>query len=242
MAKEKMVIIGAGETAEIAYEYFKYDSDFEVVGFSVEKAFIKNPTLFSLPIVPFEDVEKLFDPKKYMAFVAVSYTQLNRVRTRLYKQAKEKGYRFASYVSSKAFVWRNVEIGENCFILENNVLQYKVKIGNNVTLWSGNHVGHRTFIDNNCFISSHVTVSGFCSIGENCFIGVNASIAGALRIAKDCIIGAGTVIIKDTFEGLVYVGNPGHVLPKTSYETFNVKEKPLLARTLTANGYECIKA
>ena len=106
-------------------------------------------------------------------FVAVSYTHLNRVRTKLYEQAKNKGYSLASYVSSKAFVWRNVEIGENCFIMENNVLQSNVKIGNNVTLWSGNHVGHRTVIRNNCFLSSHVTISGFCDIGENCFLGVN---------------------------------------------------------------------
>ena len=204
----------------MAYEYFTHDSNYEVVAFSAEKVYIKKNSLFGLPIIPFEDVESLYNPKIYKMFIAVSFTQLNRVRTRLCKQAKSKGYSLASYISSKAFVWKNVEIGENCFILENNVLQYRVKIGNNVTLWSGNHIGHRAVIKDNCFISSQVAVSGFCEVGENCFIGVNACIADGLKIAKDCIIGAGSVVLKDTFEGLVYVGNPAKPLPNKNVELF----------------------
>ncbi len=228
MGGQKLVIVGDGETAEIAYEYFTHDSNFEVVAFSVEKAYLKKETLFGLPVVPFEIVEELYEPQEYLLFVAISFTELNRIRTRLYMQAKAKGYHFASYVSSKAFVWRNVEIGENCFIFENNTLQYHVKIGNNVVLWSGNHIGHRTAIRENCFISSHVTISGFCEVGANCFIGVNACLANDVKVAKDCVIGAGAVVLHDTFEGLVYVGNPAHSLAnKTSFQSFNVKEKVL---------------
>ena len=35
----KLVIVGAGEFGEIAYEYFTFDSEYEVVAFAVEKAF-----------------------------------------------------------------------------------------------------------------------------------------------------------------------------------------------------------
>ena len=34
---KKLVIVGDGEFAEIAYEYFTYDSELEVAGFVVEK-------------------------------------------------------------------------------------------------------------------------------------------------------------------------------------------------------------
>ena len=43
--KEKLVIVGDGETAEIAYEYFMGDSNYEVVAFSAEKNFMKNISL-----------------------------------------------------------------------------------------------------------------------------------------------------------------------------------------------------
>jgi sugar O-acyltransferase (sialic acid O-acetyltransferase NeuD family) len=219
--QEKLIIVGDGETAQIAYEYFTYDSPYEVVAFSVEKDYLKNHELFSLPVVTFEDLENEFDPTHYKVYVAISYTQLNRIRTRLYHEVKRKGFTLASYVSSKAFVWRNVEIGENCFVFEDNVLQHFVKIGNNVILWSGNHIGHRTIIQDNNYISSHVVISGYCEVGNNCFLGVNSCVGDDLKIADDCVIGAGAVIIKNTEPGLVYVGNPAKPL-KSSYETFGV--------------------
>lgn len=221
----KIVIIGDGETAQIAYEYFTYDSQHEVVAFSVEKGYLKKDELFGLPVVPFEKLEQFYAPAQHKVFVAISYTQLNRIRTRLYNEAKRKGFPLASYVSSRAFVWRNVEIGENSFIFENNVLQHRVSIGNNVILWSGNHIGHQTVIKDNCYIASHVVISGYCEIGENCFLGVNSCLGDKIKIAEDCIIGAGAVIVKDTEPGKVYVGNPGKPLPnRTSFAAFGVQE------------------
>lgn len=40
------MIVGSGEFAEIAYEYFTYDSEYEVVGFAVEKEFFNKKELF----------------------------------------------------------------------------------------------------------------------------------------------------------------------------------------------------
>ena len=225
-SKEKLIIVGDTAFAQIAYEYFTYDSPYKVVAFSVERDYLKKEELFGLPVVPFEELEDLYDPKKYEVFVASTYTQLNRLRTRLYKAAKRKGFSAVSYVSSRAFVWRNVEIGENCFIFEDNTIQPFVKVGNNVIFWSGNHIGHHSVIKDNCFISSHVVVSGFCEVEEYCFLGVNASLSNNIKIAKNCLIGAGATILKDTEEGKVYVGNPAKPLEKSSFATFGVKEDP----------------
>jgi sugar O-acyltransferase (sialic acid O-acetyltransferase NeuD family) len=223
-SEESIIIVGDGETAQIAYEYFTHDSPYKVVAFCVEKQFLSKPYLFGLPIVPLDLLENAFNPVDYKAFVAISYTQLNRIRSRLYKEVKEKGYTTVSYVSSKAFVWHNVEIGDNCFILENNVLQHHVKIGNNVILWSGNHIGHRTIIADNSYVSSHVVISGYCKIGKGCFLGVNSCLNDRISISEDCIIGSGAVVTRDTDPGKVYVGSPAKSIIKSSYQTFNVKE------------------
>jgi len=220
----KIVIVGDGETAELAYEYFTHDSPHDVVAFSVEREYAKKDNLFGLPVVHFEELEQSYSPAEFKVFVAISYTRLNRVRARLYKEAKHKGYEVVSYVSSRAFVWHNVEIGENCFILENNVVQYAVKIGNNVVLWSGNHIGHQTIIRDNAFISSHVVVSGYCDVGENCFLGVNSCIANNVKIAKDCLIGMGAVVNKNTERRKVYVGNPAKSI-KDSFAVYGLTEE-----------------
>ncbi len=222
----KIVIVGDGETAEIAYEYFTHDSMHEVVGFAVETAYKKRDELFGLPVVAFEDIEKHFSPQEHLAFAAISYTQLNRVRARIFRAIKAKGYTCASYVSSRAFVWHNAEIGENCFIFENNVIQYKVKIGDNVVLWSGNHIGHQTVIEDNVFISSHVVVSGYCTVGANTFMGVNSSVANDVKVAPDNIIAMGAVIHKHTEPRKIYKGNPAKPdETKDSFTVMKVKEE-----------------
>lgn len=211
---KKLVIIGAGETAEIAYEYFTVDSEYEVVSFAVDRKFITSESIAGLPVIPLDELELKFPPSKYWAFAAASSNKLNRVRSHLYAEIKNKKYRIASYISSKAFVWRNAKIGENCFIFEGNTIQPFVKIGNNVVLWSGNHIGHNSTIQDHCFLSSHVVISGFCDVGEYSFLGVNSTVINNITIAKDCFIGAGALIQKNIA--------PGSVLQEPSTEISKV--------------------
>jgi len=221
-ASRRIVIVGDGEFAEIAYEYFNHDSPYDVVGFAVESSYLKRSELFGLPVVAFETMESRFPAAEHGVFVAITFTQLNRVRRRLLRAAKDKGYRPVTYVSSKAFIWRNAEIGENCFVFESNVVQYSARIGNNVILWSGNHIGHRAVIGNDTFLSSQVVVSGFCRIGEGCFFGVNSCVADKVEIADDCLIGAGAVVLKNTERGKIYRGNPAVASSVASYTFFGI--------------------
>lgn len=224
---KKLIIIGNTEFAEIAAEYFTYDSEYEVIAFAVDREYIQEKTLKNKPVVAFEQLPDIYPPEDYYVFTAITYKQLNRLRERFYIQCKTWGYRFATYVSSAAYVWKNnVKIGENTFIFEDNTVQYNVEIGNNVVLWSGNHIGHSTKIEDNCFISSHVVVSGYCSVGKNCFLGVNATMGNNISLPEECILSAGAVMVH-SFEdkGSIYVGNPAKKIKKSAYEYYGVEEK-----------------
>lgn len=215
--KEKVVIFGTGSFAEVAYYYLVKDSPYEVVAFTADKGLITEGEKFGLTVVPFEEVEKLYSPDEFKMFVAIAYSKVNKVREEKYNQAKEKGYELISYICSKAIVWDNVKIGDNCFIFEANVIQPFVKIGNDVIIWSGNHIGHHTTIGDHCFIASHAVISGHCKIEPYCFIGVNATLIDGRTIAKECIIGADALIVKNTQKGEVYGGNPAKLL-RTVYD------------------------
>jgi len=202
----KLLLIGDSAFAEIAYEYFTHDSEYEVVAFAVERAYLRRDRLFGLPVVAFEDVEQSYPPADHSFYAANVYTQRNRLRERLYREAKGKGYAPASYISSRAFVWRNCRIGEHCFVFENNVVQPFVTLGDNVVLWSGNHIGHHSVIKEHCFISSHVVVSGFVKVGSHCFMGVNSAVANDTSIGDHCLVGAGALILADVPDDHTVVG------------------------------------
>lgn len=221
---KKLVIIGDSAFAEVAYECFTHDSEYEVVGFAVESAYLKKNELFDLPIVPFEQIEEHFNPSEVEFYAALVYTQLNRLRTRLYQAAKAKGYRPASYISSRAFVWHNVQLGEHSFIFEDNTVQPFVKIGDNIVLWSGNHIGHHSVVQSNCFIASHVVISGFCDIGRNSFIGVNSALANNVAIGEDNWIGPGVTIARNTEPNQIYKGEQPGPAKISALRFFKVKE------------------
>jgi len=220
---KNLIIIGLGETAELAYEYFTHDSDYQVKGFAVDKEFKQHDELRGLPVISVEDLALKYPPTQFKVFVAISSGKLNRNRRAMYLRIKSYGYTLASYISSKAFIWRNVEIGENCFILENNVLQPFTKIGNNVTLWSSNHIGHRSVIGDHCFVSSHCVISGFCSIGESSFLGVNCTLEDNVELGVDNFVGAGTLIQKNTNEKSLYQQKQTDLSKVDTHRLFRVK-------------------
>jgi sugar O-acyltransferase (sialic acid O-acetyltransferase NeuD family) len=195
--KQQIVIFGTGEIAELADFYFTHDSSFEVAGFTVDEAYLKNSEFRGRPIVSFERLSESFPPERYGLFVAVSYSKVNELRAAKVAAARTAGYQLVSYVSSRATTFAELHIQENCFILENNTVQPFAQIGANVTLWSGNHIGHHSVIEDNVFIASHVVVSGSVKIGQGSFVGVNATLRDHITIGKQCVIGAGALVLED---------------------------------------------
>jgi sugar O-acyltransferase (sialic acid O-acetyltransferase NeuD family) len=209
MFTNNIIIFGVNDLAELSHFYFHNEARFGCndplpVAFTINKEFIKEPTFKGLPVIPFEELEAHYSPLEYKLFAPLTD---NILREKIYNEGKEKGYKFISYVSSKCTNFAS-EIGENCFILEDNTLQPFTKIGNNVVLWSGNHIGHHGKIEDNVFFTSHVVMSGHCHIKKGTFIGVNACIRDGIIIEENCIIGMGSVVTKNTESNSTYIGSP----------------------------------
>lgn len=224
---KKLIIFGVEDFAQLAYEYFTHDSDYEVMAFTVDGSYISATELCGLPVVPFEELEQRFPASQCEVYAAIVYGKLNRIREEVCMRIKEKGYMLASYISSRAFVWHNVILGEHCFIFEDNTIQPFVKIGANVVMWSGNHIGHHSTIGNHCFLTSQVVVSGWCNIESHNFIGVNSTLANNTHIGEACWVGHGAVLA-----GKV----PAHSLVKPTSSEISELNEAVLFRSLSRSS------
>lgn len=212
----RVVVYGNGPMAHSAYYSFTHDSPHEVFGFTVDKAVIREETLFDLPVIPFESVEDEFSPREFRMHIAVGYVQVNQLRAQRYLDAKRKGYELLSIIDSRALVAEDVEVGDNCTIGVNTIVDSAVRIGNNVVIGVGSYVGHDSHIGDHCFIGDHVAIAGSVSIGEFSFLGINCTIRNKIVVGRESVIGAGAVILRDTKEKEVYIAAQAELLPITS--------------------------
>ena len=212
-----IVIFGAGHIAELAHFYFTHDSGHRVAGFTVDAAHLGQGSFCGLPLVAFEELLSRFPAASHDAFVALGYSKLNQLRADKCAAMKALGYRLSSYVSSRATVFPDFRVGENCFILENCTIQPYARIANNVTLWSGAAVAHHVRIEDNVFVSGNVVIGGSVTVGEGCFLGVGSIIRDLVKLGRRCVIGAGALILRDTEDGSVYTSPAARKSPVPSH-------------------------
>jgi sugar O-acyltransferase (sialic acid O-acetyltransferase NeuD family) len=213
----RVVIFGVRDLAELAYFYLTTDSEHEVVAFSVNREYLPKDNSFKgLPVIAFEDIYKEFPPKANSFFAPMTHKGMNKERERIYNEIKIKGYDLISYISTKATVFEDLIVGDNCFILEDNTIQPFVTIGSNTVLWSGNHIGHHSRIGDHVFITSHVVISGNCIIGPNCFVGVNTAMKENTTLGEVTFVAMSTSITRNTEPYSVYSGNPAKKIDMSS--------------------------
>ena len=214
---QKIIIFGTGELAQRIFYYLR-DSEDKVVAFSANESNIDSNELLGLPVVAFENIEEKYSPREFSMFIALAYSDMNKKRAKFFDEAKSKGYELYSYVHPSTKIWDEFEMGENCFILAENIIQPFVKIEDNVLIGSNNLISHNTVIEKNCFLTSNITLGGHITIGANSFVGLSATINQRVKIGKECIIGAGTLITKDVNDKEVYAENSSKKLPQSSSE------------------------
>ena len=203
--KTKIVVFGISDFANEVSFYFKNDSDYEIVAYTVDSKYKNVETFLGLPVVDFDEVQEQYPPETYGMFIAIGYHKLNKTRENKFIEARLKGYELVSYVCSKNVVWNDLKIGDNCFVMEGNIIQMEVEIHDNVFIGVGNGIGHNSIIKENCFVTSNVMIGGFCIIHKNTFIGLSVSIGDKTVIEENNILGTGAIILKNTQKDSSYI-------------------------------------
>ena len=216
-----IVIFGTGAMAEVARVYIEAHSDLRIVGYTLDAAFRRADSHAGRPLVDWESLETHFPPGQVQLFGPMSYKRMNTLRRDRFLEGRARGYRFASFIHPASHIYTN-RIGENCMILEANVIQPFVTIGDNVIIWSTNHIGHHVTIGDHVFIASQVGIGGNTTIGPECYLGGQVGFAHGLTIGRGSAILNAAWVMKDTAEYAVVNGEPGVLKPYPSTRLHNL--------------------
>jgi len=207
LSENKIIIFGTGEFAQEIFQYIEKFSKLKVVAFTIHKEFIKEKKLYEKPIIPFEEIENNYSPNEVSMIICIGFSKMNKKREKIFLEVKNKNYKLENFIHPSNYVWDELEIGENCIILENNVIRPHVKIGNDVIIENNNVISHHCIIKDHCYITSQTIIAGHVTVESNCFLGINCTIRNRIKIEKESLIGAGAVILKNTKEKEVYSAN-----------------------------------
>lgn len=199
----RLVIFGVSAFAEMAHYYFKRESQYTSVAFSVDAAYLKESTFEGLPIVPYEELEKSFPPSEVTLFVAMGIQKVNRLRAEKVADSEARGYRLASFLSPKAHAADDLVLKPNSFVFEEAYIQPKVILGRNAIIWPRSLVGFKTQVGDHCWVAS-AKVGESVTLGDYTFVGINATVASFHTIGRSNVIGAGAVVLEDTPDDSVY--------------------------------------
>jgi sugar O-acyltransferase (sialic acid O-acetyltransferase NeuD family) len=210
----KVVIFGAGGLSRTVAHYLKNDERYSIVGFTVDRDYIVQSELDSLPVVAFEDLLDFISPDQCKVLVVLT---LQRVSNRMLSkqkcaEIKQKGYSLLSYVSKDAIVSPGVSIGENVIISPGVVVEPFSKIEDGVIVRSMAYIGHDVTLGEYCYIAPRAAISGDSIIGPHAFVGINATLRGNVIVGRDAVVGAGTTILENVDESAVIKAPPNTIL------------------------------
>jgi len=190
--------------------YLTHDSPYDVVGFTVDRDYMRQERVCLATIVPFEDVS--FSAGWLQMLVSsVINRSTNWEQPSITRQKIRDMNWSAISVQSHNLAragrrWQLRHYGKQCATTF-------ATIGNNVVITVGNIIRHHTVIG--------ITVCCLqcCRIGQRYRGGIlllrrEFLMRDGIVIARECVVGAG-LLLKNTWEE-VYIGNPAHLFPQPS--------------------------
>lgn len=188
-----LIIFGDTTFAERLFKYISLEGRDKVIAFTQERDFISKKELQGLPVIPFENLGKL--NKDFELVIGIGYTQMNKLKKKVYDLCTSKGYKVATYISTNATVYTE-DIQEGCFLAPGAVVGPGCRLGKANYLGSSVVLSHDNEIGDFNFISTNAVFGGFAKVKDNCFFGLHSTIKDGIVIASNNLFGSAANVLK----------------------------------------------
>ena len=211
MKKKPLIIYGDSDYAQMLAHYFETDSPYEVTAYCVDRAYKSKTHIDGKPVYDFETIQNHCDPDTHAIFAAIGYKSV-RTHRDLYLKIAATPYEKASYVSSRAIVDPDADIGDNVLILPGTIVEPYVRIGHNCFVNSGAILTHHARIEAHTIIAAGALIGGHTTVGEASLIGFRATILELIDVAEETLLAAGSLLTQSTEPHTAYRGTPAKAI------------------------------
>lgn len=207
----KVILAGHSKTAQILQAYLSKDTRYDVVGCTVDDAYVGQNACTDLPCWGLSTLSEIPQAQDASIIMAIGYKRCNSVRQRVYEQLQAIGFPILTYIHPDAKIYTDQPIGKGSVVLA-SIIDPFVRIGENTMVWAHVTIAHHSRVGHHCWVASGTVISGGAEIGNNSFLGVNSTIVNDVKIGHTNIIGAGALISKSTKDNSVHLARSAEPL------------------------------
>ena len=188
-----IVLIGGGGHCRSVIDVIEQEGKFQISGI-VDRPEILGSDVLGYSVIGIDsDLADL--AKKYKcALVTIGQIKSPSLRIKLYKLAKNAGFILPNIVSPRAYIAKQVTLGQGNIVMHDALVNINTEIGDNCIINSKALIEHDCRIFNHCHISTGAIVNGGVTVKPRCFIGSGAITKEFILINEDNFIKAGNLI------------------------------------------------
>ncbi len=190
-----MIVIGAGGHARVLLDLLNVAQK-KVLGVTDMKPDQVDRSKLKVPLLGTDEVIFKHKPDEIMLVNGIGTVEVDPRRANIFKQFKEKSYRFATLIHPSAIIAGDVQIEEGAQIMAGVIIQTGSRIGQNAI------INTRVSIDHDCIIGDHahlapgVVLSGSVVIGEGCHLGTGVVVTQLASINSHTFIKAASLVTR----------------------------------------------
>ncbi|MEQ8459902.1 MAG: acetyltransferase [Sandaracinaceae bacterium] len=129
-----------------------------------------------------------------------------------FELAEATDAKFATLQHPRAWVGRNVAIGDGSILCAGVQVTCDISLGRHVILNLNTTVGHDAVIGDFVTVAPGVSISGAVRCGEGTDLGTGSSLIQSVEIGAWSVVGAGSVVVKPIPANVTAVGVPAKVI------------------------------
>ena len=205
--RRQLIIWGVSPLAEVLGYYFSNDTRYEVVAFVGGCCPSGADSALERPLLAMDEVVERFPPGRWDMFIAWGSHGPDDWRSSI-DDARSRGYSLPNYISSRALVWPDLEIGENNALMPNVHVEPSVRIGGGNIFCSDTLVGHGVSIGDYNYFGPKCLLGGRSVIESGCELASGTVLINDIRVRFGTNTLTGTTIYRDTHAHSRYVGSP----------------------------------
>ena len=213
MVKEKIVLVGCGQHANVVIYNLKMQNKYDVACILDSDENNHGKIISGYEVVGnydnLEVIKQKYNTNKFfIAFGNMKY------RKTVFDLFVKNDWEPVNIIHPNAVVSDNAKLGKGILIECGCLITPNPIIGNNVVVNTGSQVNHDNVIEDHVYIASGVILSGGVHIGSNTLLDDGVIVTLGKRICDNTLIGAGAIVTKHIDEPGVYYGQPAKFIRK----------------------------